>query len=64
MAIKIIGKDEKYIKRSSCRLCATKFEYTLKDTTTHVHHDYGGGSDSYRWITCPGCHEDINLGMA
>lgn len=59
---KIVGRDEKAVKQVTCRNCAARIEYTASETTSHVHHDYGGGSDTYYYLKCPKCSEDINLG--
>lgn len=64
MVVKVVGKDEAAVKKTTCKNCASILEYTLADTEVHVHRDYGGGSDSYRWLKCPACGNDMNLGSA
>lgn len=64
MAIKIVGQDPAAVKRCTCGKCAAVLEYTLSDTTTGKHHDYGGGCDTYRYLKCPACGNEINLGYA
>lgn len=61
---RVIGKDKAKVHRVTCDDCASIIEYTLSETKTHVHHDYGGGSDTYRTLKCPSCKETIDLGMA
>lgn len=59
--VKVIGNDPKHIKTCSCSNCSVKLEYVLADTTTTRQSDYGGGSDTYRWLVCPSCGKDINV---
>lgn len=61
MAIRIVGKDQDKVRHVSCGNCASILEYTLKDTYTRVISDYGGGSDTYRFLNCPCCDEQISV---
>jgi RNase P subunit RPR2 len=61
MAIKIVGKDKQAVKTTTCKNCASILEYTHADTQREVRRDYGGGSDTYRFLTCPRCGETVNV---
>jgi len=63
MAIKVIGKDSKTIKTTTCGNCAAILEYTNADTKTEVRKDYTGGSDTYRTLICPECNDSVNVAM-
>lgn len=56
---KVIGQDTSVAKRVSCKGCGTRIEYYENDVKSFVHHDYGGGSDTYRYINCPGCDNKV-----
>lgn len=60
--VKVVGKNDQHVKRTTCRNCASILEYTRNEATPHIHYDYGGGSDTYYWITCPNCGKDVNVG--
>lgn len=49
------------VKEVICRNCGATLQYVPKDVHTEVHHDYGGGSDTYRYITCPPCGSRVNV---
>ena len=56
---KVVGKDEKHIRRCSCKHCASILEFTNSEVTKYTAKDYGGGSDTYRYILCPNCSERV-----
>jgi RNase P subunit RPR2 len=60
--VKVIGRDERVVKRCTCKSCASILEYTKCEAKLHKHYDYGGGCDTYYWIKCPACGYAINLG--
>jgi RNase P subunit RPR2 len=65
MAIKVVGQQHpSAVKRVVCKNCGAELEYTLADTHTETHRDYGGGSDTYRILQCPPCGNKINLGYS
>jgi RNase P subunit RPR2 len=59
--VKIVGKDERAVKRTTCVRCASILEYTLNEVSRIVVRDYGGGSDSYNTIQCPNCASSIQV---
>ena len=63
MTVKVIGENENKLKRTTCSHCAAILEYALVDTETKVIRDYGGGSDTYRFLTCPRCKEKVSVPM-
>ena len=63
MAVVVVdkGPDPSVVKRVICRQCGAKLEYTPRDVKHNVTHDYDGGSDTRSYITCPQCHETIDV---
>lgn len=57
----VIGKDERVSRECSCSGCGAKVRYYKNDTRTYTKSDYGGGSDTYYEISCPGCGKDISV---
>jgi len=41
--VKIVGKDESFVKRVTCRSCASILEYTLNEVREYHGTDYTGG---------------------
>jgi 5-methylcytosine-specific restriction endonuclease McrA len=63
MAIKIIDTtpSPKVVKQVICQHCGVTLEYTPADTRKQTIRDYGGGSDTYKFIDCPKCNHAINV---
>lgn len=40
---------------SDSRGCGALLEVTGLDIKSGIHHDYGGGSDTYYYVICPVC---------
>lgn len=59
--IKVIAECQKAYKQCTCTNCGAVLEYTNADTTTRNVADYGGGSDTYRFVDCPRCKNEINV---
>lgn len=59
--IEIVGKDPKHLKQCSCRNCATILKYTENEVKHQTVHDYGGGSEVEKTITCPACGYKIKV---
>lgn len=53
--VKVVGKDEKAVKRITCKSCASILEYTLNEVKSRHGTDYGGGPDGCEWVDCPSC---------
>lgn len=56
---KVIGFDEAAKKRKTCKNCSAIVEYTPSELRDVHHHDYGGGHDIYKVVTCPNCGKDV-----
>lgn len=63
MAINVVGRNPAHVKRCSCKNCASELEYTINDTRTEVHTDYGGGRDQVRYIQCPVCNSKVFVSL-
>ena len=59
--MEIIGYDESIKKKVTCRHCSAIIAYLPCDVQSSIHHDYGGGSDTYRRITCPNCSHLVEV---
>ena len=58
--VKIVGIDEKEVKRITCKCCARILEYTLSEVRILWEgKDYSGGPDGAKGFTCPGCGKDV-----
>lgn len=58
---RIIRIDEKQEKQVTHRECGAVIGYFKNEEKSYLHHDYGGGSDTVYYITCPHCNEKIVL---
>lgn len=59
--VKIVGRDEAQVLHTSCRSCAARLEYTRGEVQSYTSHDYGGGSDTCYYITCPSCGSSVTV---
>ena len=55
----VVGYEQAAKKRATCGGCSAIIEYVLNEVTEEVHRDYGGGSDVYHFVTCPGCSKKV-----
>lgn len=53
--VKIVGRDESAVKRTTCRSCAAILEYTSSEVQSITSRDYSGVSDTDYYIICPNC---------
>ena len=49
------------VKEVICGNCGAILQYVPKDVVSQVHHDYGGGSDTYNHIVCPPCGSKVHV---
>lgn len=54
--IEILKSEEKTIVHKSC---GAKIGYYQIEVKNKVVHDYGGGSDTVYYLTCPNCGTEI-----
>jgi len=59
--VSIVGHDPGWVKRVTCKNCASILEYTQSEVQSFVHYDYGGGCDEVYYIDCPKCTKQINV---
>ena len=52
---KVVGRDEKAVKRITCLNCASILEYTPSEAVTKRGGDYSGDTWTYKIINCPTC---------
>lgn len=58
--VKVIGKDESAVKRTTCRNCATILEYTPSDVRElWSGQDISGGADGAKGFNCPQCSAQV-----
>ncbi|MFT5348849.1 MAG: DNA-directed RNA polymerase subunit RPC12/RpoP [Bacteroidia bacterium] len=60
MTVKVVGKDDKYVKKVSCPKCASKLEYVLDDTYLQKY-SCMGQSEVDTVIDCPVCSHKITV---
>lgn len=59
--LKVVGIDEKHVKRITCRKCASIIEYTESEVRNlWSGKDYSGGADGADGFTCPKCGNDVH----
>ena len=61
MAIRIIEEkpDPSVVKTVICRKCGVKLEYVPIDIKSYTSRNYGGGSDTYYYIPCLKCNNQV-----
>lgn len=47
------------IKEAICSNCGVTLQYTPAEVKSHIHYDYGGGSDMHYTIKCPNCNKKV-----
>ena len=53
---KVIGIDKSITKQRVCSDCGAIVEYYPNEVMSKVESEpYGGGSDTYHYLTCPNC---------
>jgi len=63
MTVRIIDPEpsSKVVKEVVCRNCGVKLAYVPNDVKSETHTDYGGGSDTYKYIDCPSCNKKVRV---
>ncbi len=57
---KVIKIDESQAKRITHKSCGAVIEYFDNEVEKKVENEpYGGGTDTYYYLTCPNCHKTI-----
>lgn len=58
---KVVGRDERAVKRITCDNCAAIVEYTPSEVRNLWRGtDYGGGPDGVDGFNCPNCENEIH----
>jgi len=62
--VKVISTEphRSVVKEIVCKNCGATLQYVPKDIESEIHHDYGGGSDEFRFIKCPPCGQKVGVG--
>jgi RNase P subunit RPR2 len=47
------------VKQTKCRHCESVLKYHEAEVQSQYRRDYDGGGDTYRWIVCPECKEEV-----
>lgn len=53
--VKVVGRDESAVKRTTCYSCAAVLEYTQRGMKTFTSRDYTESTNTEYYITCPDC---------
>lgn len=48
-------------KQVKCRKCGSVLEYVFTEIQERTVADYGGGRDTYRFIVCPACANEVGV---
>ena len=57
--VNVVGRSEKYVKRTTCFKCASILEYTENELDSFKSYDYAGGCDINYFIKCPICGDRV-----
>lgn len=57
--VKVIGRDEAAVKRTTCRSCASILEYTLNEVKNFISYDYGDLLVINYYVDCPNCGNKV-----
>lgn len=57
----VVGQERAYLRRCTCRECASIIEYVKSETTTRWVCDYGGDREQIRELRCPKCGNMISV---
>jgi len=63
MAIEIISEepDPRVVKEAVCFKCGVKLRYLPIDVQIRHYKDYDGSSDSFEFIPCPRCSNEVKV---
>lgn len=56
---KVIKIDKTKAKRVTHSFCGALIEYFPIEVQTRIITDYGGGSDTWNYLTCPHCGREV-----
>jgi len=61
--MRVISRDPhpSVVKEKICTNCGVTLEYVPADIQTKIVSDYTGSKDSYSYITCPECKQDLSV---
>ncbi len=59
---RIIKIDKDCEKKVTHKKCGAVIGYFQTEVQSFIHYDYGGGSDTVYYITCPKCGDTIPVG--
>lgn len=59
--VKVLGIDDKHVRRKSCTKCASILEFTDSETVMKRWSDYSGDSGYYDSIVCPKCGNEVEV---
>lgn len=60
--VKIVSDGPKKAKKVICSKCTYKLKYTGVDVHSYSSKDISGCTDTYYYITCPKCQEEVSVG--
>lgn len=58
---KVIGFDKSVEKQITCRKCSAIVTYVPNEIVKRYIKDYGGGGDTWKYIQCPNCGNEITV---
>lgn len=56
---RLIGIEPVEEKNITHRKCGAKIGYYPIEVQSAIHHDIGGGSDTWYYVICPNCGEKV-----
>jgi len=59
--MRLIGVDQTKERQITHKKCGAIIGFFSNEAIKGIHHDYGGGSDTFYYITCPKCGEQIEV---
>ena len=61
MAIKVVGKDKKKIRKVTCNNCSSILEFTNSDIKGRTYKDISQVTETVYYIVCPDCRKQIEV---
>lgn len=56
-----LGPHQSVVKEVICKNCGAVLQYVPMDVQQKVTVDYTGGKDTYHYIECPPCKNEISV---
>lgn len=59
--VEVVGKNPALQKQCTCHKCASILKYWPMEVKNGTYTDYGGVTDSWKYIVCPVCTNKVEV---